>query len=334
MSKTVLITGGAGFIGSHAVEHVLVNTDWNVVVLDALTYAGNTKNFTESEHYDERRVEFIHRDLRMPLLSSAYRALDGIDYVWHFASDSHVDNSLEDPARFFIGNAQITTYLLEWARYSNIEQFVQVSTDEVYGPAEPGQEHTEWSDIIPSNPYSASKAAQEAVAIAYWRSYGVPVVITNTMNNFGERQHAEKYVPMTIDNIRQGNILSVHAGRSEDGEWVSGSRYWLHARNHADALLWLSEHPVAMYNQPGVDRPDRYNIAGEHRTNLEIAELIADALNINAFRYEFVDAHTKRPGHDLHYGLDSAKLQGLGWKPPVDMVNALDRTVQWYLRNE
>lgn len=327
----ILITGAAGFIGSHAVEHVLATTDHDVIALDGLTYAADVRNYTESEYYDPDRVTHLYHDLRAPIPDHMADRLDEASIVWHFASDSHVDQSLERPREFFLGNCAITANLLEWARDADLRQFVQVSTDEVYGPTTGNTEHVEWSTMLPSNPYSASKAAQEAISIAYWRSYGVPLVISNTMNNYGERQHEEKFIPLVIKRLRDGEEIPVHGRPKGSNRWVSGSRCWLHARNHADALLFIANTiRPARYGDPGVDRPHRYNISGERFTNNEIVEMISEIMGVPSRLY-FVDAHSTRPGHDLHYGLDGSLLDGLGWKPPVDFKGGLKKTIDWYL---
>jgi len=201
---------------------------------------------------------------------------------------------------------------------------IVISTDEVYGPVRAGSPgHPEWAAVIPSNPYSASKAAQEAIAVSYWRTYGLPVTITNCMNLFGERQDGEKFLPMLISRISQGQTATIHGTAGN-----IGTRHYLHARNLADALLHiLTALPPRQF--PGADRPDRFNIASaEPVSNLELALDVASIIG-EPLRYELVDFHSARPGHDPHYGLDPAKLTAAGWKPPVDFRDSLERTVRW-----
>lgn len=321
----VLITGGAGFAGSHLVEHLLVTTGWDLVVLDSLTYAGRTDRLTDSEYYDPGRVRLLWHDLRAPIHPHLDEQIGDVDAVLHLAAESHVDRSIADPAPFFHNNVAATLNLLEWARTRTLSHFVQVSTDEVYGPAAEGHRHAEWEPHIPSNPYAASKSAQEALAVAWWRTYDVPVVVTNTMNMFGERQHPEKMIPKTIRAIINGEPVTIHARRKGDG-WEASSRHWLHARSHADALRWILHRPVTKYGQ--ADRPDRWHIAGDEYDVHALTDHIADILG-RSWVPQFVDHHSSRPGHDHRYALDPSKIHAAGWKPPLDTLASLERTVGW-----
>ena len=204
---------------------------------------------------------------------------------------------------------------------------MQISTDEVYGPAPLGYAHQEWIDQhLPSNPYSASKAAQEDVAFSYWRTYGVPLAITNTMHIIGETQDTEKFFPMTMKKILSGEKMTIH-GNPETGE--IGSRFYLHARNQADALLFTLQQNFPAYGE--VDMPLRYHIVGEREVdNLEMANLIADAMG-KKLNYEVVDFHSSRPGHDLRYALDGSKIADVGWKAPISLEESIQRTVNWTL---
>lgn len=323
----VLVTGGCGFVGHHLVEHLLQTTDWHVVVVDSLTYAGRVDRVTTMKGYDPDRVTLIWHDLRAPIFGHLDRRIGDVDAVLHLAAESHVDRSIVDPVPFVRNNVDVTLTMLEWARTRELAHFVQVSTDELYGPAAPGQSHVEWDPVIPSNPYSASKAAQEALAIAYWRTYGVPTVIANFMNMFGERQHVEKYVPKVLRAVLRGETITVHARPDGRGGWEPSARHWLHARNHADALRWLlTETTPAAY--PEASRPDRWNVAGDELDVLTIAHKIAAAAG-RPLRCEFEDYHSSRPGHDHRYSLDASKIREAGWKPPVGLDESLERTVRW-----
>lgn len=329
----VLLTGGLGFIGHHVIEHWLENTDWEIVVLDSLRYAGRIERLTDIEGYDPSRCDVFWHDLRSPIHTTLARNIGDVNHIVNMASDSHVDRSITDPVPFVHNNVMIVLTMLEYARQVKPEKFVQISTDEVYGPAPAGISHKEGDPLRPSNPYSASKAAQEAIAFSYWRTYDVPVIVTNTMNNFGERQENVKYVPNSLQRILNGETVQIHARPNSDGTWTPGSRVWLHARNHASALHFiLDQIGVPRYTE-GIDGHPRFNVAGEKEVdNLTIAQLIADIVG-RELRYEMVDFHSSRPGHDLRYSLDGSKLRNEGWKAPLSMEESFEKTIKWYERN-
>lgn len=331
MTKRILITGMGGFIGSHFLSHVLVNTDWEVIGIDSWNHKGVSERITESTHYQKNkdRVTVYTHDLNAPLSDILIHKIGRVDYVVNFASDSHVDRSIEDPVPFVKNNVNVALNMLEFARKSKPEKFIQISTDEVYGATDGKQTHEEWSPIIPSNPYSASKAAQEAIAISYWRTYSVPVIITNVMNTAGEYQSSEKYIPMVIKKIINKQKVDVHYD-PKTGE--PGSRFWLHARNTSDAVLFMLNNVEAKL-YPEIDRPERFNIVGERQiSNLEIAQIIAKTMG-EKLDYLLVDAHSSRPGHDPHYGLCGKKLESYGYKFPVNLESSLEKMVKWTLDN-
>lgn len=360
----VLVSGAAGFAGHHLVEHLLAKTDWDIVCLDGLTYAGDYNRVTRDiAGFDPKRVSIVWHDLRSPIGWAVDQRIGPVDKVLHLAANSHVDRSIDDPANFIQANVAITVNVLEWIRgrhaakegqFPTVDQFkpdhfIQISTDEVYGPAPDGYSHKEWDPILPSNPYSASKAAQEAVAISYWRTYDIPTTITNTMNLFGERQDPEKFVGLIMSNLMAGKTIKVHAQPLSNGhvrlaraagirtvefegrQWRPGSRIWLHARNHADALVWLLQNKPAtesLYSDV-TQRPDRFHVAGQVEVdNLTMVEKIAAIMGVEP-KCELVDFHSSRPGHDLRYSLDGTKLNVAGWTPPVGFDEALERTVKW-----
>lgn len=329
--KRALLTGAGGFIGAHTLAHIMHNTDWELVCTDSFRHKGKTDRIEEmlTAHPDWReRCIIITHDLVAPFSEQMIKRIGHIDYILNVASESHVDRSITDPVDFTRNNVDLILNMLEYARKIQPEVFMQISTDEVYGAAPIGSDHKEWSPILPSNPYSASKAAQEAIAIAYWRTYGVPVVITNTMNNFGEMQDCEKFIPNVMKKLYLGERVTIHG----TPEYI-GSRFYLHARNHADALLFIIKNlPPTMYaDTAGIIKPSRYNVVGNvEANNLEIAELIAELMG-KKLDYELVDFHHTRPGHDRRYALDGNKLFDRGWKPPVDFKESMKHTVDWSL---
>lgn len=333
MSKRVLLTGASGFFGHHLLRHILMNTDWEVVCICSWQHKGIPERVKQaiagSDEY-VRRTKVITHDLEAPLTWKTIEDIGDIDYILNIASNSHVDRSITDPVDFVTGNVQLVLNMLELSKVLKPELFLQFSTDEVYGPAPNGVDFEEWSTILPSNPYSASKAAQEAIAFSYWRTYGVPLVITNTMNLTGQAQDPEKFPALCLRKIYRDEVVTIH-GTPEN----IGSRYYIHARNAADAVLFIINNlPPKLYREEEVLRPDRYNIVGETElNNLELAQMIARIMG-KELKYKFEDFHSTRPGHDRRYALSGKKLRDLGWKPPEDFEVSLKSTIDWTLQHQ
>lgn len=326
---TAFITGIGGAIGVHMYAHTMHNTDWNVVGVDSFRHKGYYDRLTEvsSTHPEWReRTNVITHDLTSPLTEREMTLIGDIDYVINLASLSDVAASITDPVWFIRNNTELMLNVLEYALVANPRAFLHFSTDEVYGPADIHHGHEEWAPILPSNPYSASKACQEAIAISYWRSYGLPLIITNTMNNFGEMQSPSKFPAMVQKALKDGSEVVIHTA----GDGQIGTRYYLHSRNAADAVLFILQNTTPHLHEPGVvDRPDRYNIVGDVQlNNHELASRIAElmGLPLKARRENFHDSH---PGHDLHYGLDGTKLKALGWKAPKGFEESMRETIEW-----
>jgi dTDP-glucose 4,6-dehydratase len=316
-----LITGGAGFIGHHLVEHILRNTDWEVVVLDRLDCSGNLNRLAGIADWEKHksRVTWVWHDLKAPVSPQVHCQIGRVDYVLHLAAGTHVDRSITDPISFVYDNVVGTANLLEYARISEPRRVLYFSTDEVFGPAAHGVKYDEWERYRSANPYAATKAGGEELALAYANTYRLPVVVTHSMNIYGERQHPEKFIPGTIAKVRDGKTVTIHADRTKTRP---GSRFYIHARNVADAVLFVL--------RAGEDG-DKYNIVGEREVdNLELAQTIADIMEV-PLHYEMVDFHSSRPGHDLRYALDGSKLATMGWKPPINFEESLERTVTWTL---
>ena len=317
--KKIMVTGGAGFIGHHLVEHLLKNTDWDITVVDRLTYASNGfDRLRDIQAYDDRRVRLFTCDFTHEFGSGLRQELGEPDYLIHLAAETHVDNSIDDPWPFIQSNVVGTYRILQWARgLSRLEKMIYFSTDEVFGPAAEGVLHREWDNYNSTNPYSASKAGGEELCLAWANTYKVPVTITHTMNAFGERQHPEKFIPMVIRRTLSGEKILVHANPEKT---KSGSRFYIHCRNIASAIQFLLE--------KGVVR-DKYNIVGEREiSNLDMVRMIGEFLG-RAPNYELVDFHSSRPGHDLRYALDGAKMRDMGWSIPTDFIRSLEATVRW-----
>ncbi len=330
--KRVLLTGVSGSIGIHTLIHIFHNTDWEVVGIATFHNKGLGERITEMlrEHpqYWERLTLITH-DLTKPISKNLQKRIGRIDYIINMASLSDVEASIQDPVPFVLNNISLTLNMLEYARKIKPEAFIQFSTDEVYGASGKDQRHPEWAPIIPSNPYAASKAAQEAIAISYWRAFGVPVIITNTMNNFAEYQQPSKYPVIIQKAIASGDTLTVHGTPKE-----IGTRYYIHSRNASDALLFILKKLPPYMHAPGeVDRPDRYNIVGDKQVdNLSLAQTIAKLMG-KELHYELVDFHSTRPGHDSHYGLSGEKLKKLGWKSPLSFEESLKNVIDWQVEH-
>jgi dTDP-glucose 4,6-dehydratase len=298
----VLLTGADGFIGSGVLKYFMKHTDWQFVCICSWRHFGKPSNIKP-----DKRVEVITHDLRGPIPD-----LGGFDYIINLASESHVDRSIADPVNFIENNVSSTLQMLEYARNNKPKVFIQFSTDEVYGVTE----HGEWDILLPSNPYAASKAAQEMIAIAYWRTYGVPVVITNSNNIVGPNQHPEKFVPKIIQLVNSDQEVTIHTANGNPGR-----RHYNPVENVADALLFiLNREPVAF---PESTRPDRFNLpGGEELDNLQMAQLIADLLG-KELKYSLIDAETIRPGYDTFYSRTEGRLTELGWRPPLTLTEGL-----------
>jgi dTDP-glucose 4,6-dehydratase len=338
----VLLTGAGGFVGHHTLAHLLKTTDWQIVATDSFRHFGISARIRavfEELPKDVSRVKVVTHDLSTPIDAITSREFGNPDVIINMASDSHVDRSIVDPRPFVENNVALALSLFEYARtLPNLKTFVQIGTDEVYGPAPIGVNHPEWSAQVPSNPYSASKSAQEAIAISYWRTFDIPLILTNTMNIIGERQDVEKFVPLIINSLQQGIPVPVHANE-KNGEWASGSRFYLHARNQADALRFLITKFIETPHRytDGLERPERFNVRGETEiSNDEMVMLIAKFLGISKSKSElvrFIDVEGTRPGHDLRYALNGDKLLKMGWEPPVAFEKSLERTVNWTVKN-
>jgi dTDP-glucose 4,6-dehydratase len=304
----ILVTGGAGFIGSNFVRHMLrEHEDIEVVVLDKLTYAGNLENLQPVE--DDERFRFIRGDIADR--DAVRQALDGCDLAFNFAAETHVDRSIHDAHDVVWTNVRGTQVLLDAVRELRIHRFVQVSTDEVYGSRREGF-FQESDPLCPSNPYSACKAAGDLLVLAYVRTWQVPALLTRSSNNYGSYQHPEKLIPLHVTNALEGRPLPVYG----DG---SNVRDWLHVEDNCRAI-----ETVARHGREG----EIYNIAGNNeRPNLWIVDRIIELTGCDADLKQFV---TDRPGHDFRYAIDDSKLHALGYEPQWSVEEGLRQTVEWY----
>jgi len=307
----MLVTGGAGFIGSNYVRRVLATTDDEVVVLDALTYAGGRDTLADVE--EDPRFTFVHgnicdRDL-------VYKTMDGCEVVVHFAAESHVDRSIVGPDDFVLTNCLGTNVLCDVARLQGVDRFVHVSTDEVYGSRADGS-FSEGDVLTPSSPYSASKAGSDLIALGYHTTFGLPVCVTRASNNYGPYQYPEKVIPLFITNLLQGLPVGVYG----DGGNI---RDWLFVDDHCAAVELVRRH-----GEPG----EIYNVGGsDELTNLELTRRLVALVGADESLITFV---TDRLGHDYRYSITLDRIASLGYRPTVTVTDGLERTVAWYRANE
>lgn len=331
MSKRILVTGGCGFIGHHLIEHFIKNTDWHIITIDRMDYASNGMDrLRDIKAFNDNRVEMFSYDLQTPMHDNFIKELGEIDYIIHMAAGSHVDNSIKEPASFIKNNIDSTIVMLEMARKIKPKKFIYFSTDEVYGTAPEGISYKEGDRFNAGNPYSASKAGAENICQAYANTYKVPIQITNLMNVIGERQHPEKFLPLVINKVRRGEIVQIHGTPDKT---QAGKRHYIHARNVADAILFILNNSNEFLDNIDASK-GRFNIVGEKEfDNLTFAKTIANAVG-KELKYEIVDFHGQRPGHDLRYALDGSKLKNLGWQPPVSIEDSIKKVVDWSLKDE
>ena len=333
--KKILITGGAGFIAHHVVDKILSSTDWEIITLDRLDFSGNLNRLNEVvrayPESEQKRVRVIHHDLKAELNPEITANIGKVDYISHLAAGSHVDRSISYPLEFVMDNVVGTAHILDYARkVDNLERFAYFGTDEVFGPAPQGINYKENDRYNSTNPYSATKAGAEELVVAYENTYGLPSFITHTMNVFGERQNAEKYIPMVIRKVRDNETVTVHANKEKT---IAGSRHYIHAKDVANALLFLLQYDISNIGADNTGaKCQKFNIVGKDEiNNLELAQFIAKVQN-QELKYEMVDFHSSRPGHDLRYALDGTKMANMGWKPE-SAFERLESVIQWTLDN-
>ena len=305
------------------VEGVLRATDWNIVIIDGLTYAGDLNRIGDIGCFAEERHRFrvVYHDLRSPITPEVHRQIGAVDLVWHLAANSHVDRSLVDALPFAHATVVGTTNLLEYLRHNQPEmrRYIGFNTDEVFGPAPAGVYYAEDSKFRPSNPYSAAKAGQWAMEYSFAHSHRMPISMVHSMNIFGERQNVEKFIPMTIKNILQGNRVLLH-GSPE----APSCRHWIHAREVCNALLFLTEHAVPEQS---------YNVIGEERSVYELAMTFSEIIGLPA-NVQWLDYHSTRPGHDLRYAMDGGKLKAMGFAYTYPLDQSLEHMTRWMIAPE
>lgn len=336
MTKKVLITGAAGFIGHHLVEYLIEKTGWELICLDKLNYSGNLNRLNDVlSKYDSetlKRVRIVFHDLRAEIGETTSNLIGNVDYILHLAASSHVDRSIKYPDEFILDNVVGTLNILQFAKNCfTLEKFIYFSTDEVFGSAPKGVEFKEYDRYNAGNPYSASKAAGEELCTAFHNTYEMPIYVTHTMNVFGERQNPEKFIPSCIRIIRNDNSMPMYV---DDELKVSASRHYVHAKDVADAInfiLRLDPSKIKIDGYAGVKIP-KFNIVGdEEYNNLDVANMIADSIGTKLNWHPVPNA---RPGHDSRYSLCGEYMKSLGWEPKISFKDRIHDMVQWSLKND
>ena len=312
--KTYLVTGGSGFIGSNFIRFLLSKeSNCHILNLDKLTYAGNPANLKDIEN--DKRYTFINGDICDEKIIRDIFSNQKIDVVINFAAETHVDRSIGSPDNFIKTDVFGVFRLLEASRNFGVDLFIQISTDEVYGSIQKGSFY-ETDQLLPSSPYSASKAGGDRLAYSYYITYGLPVIITRASNNYGLFQYPEKLIPLFVTNAIENRPLPVYG----DGKNI---RDWLFVLDHCSAVNFLIKNG---------ERGQVYNIGGGNELeNIEITQLILEKLGKSENLIQFVE---DRKGHDLRYSIDCSKLIQLGWKPQFSFTDALENTIKWYQSNE
>ena len=338
MSKKILITGGAGFIGHQVIKELLQSTDWQLLVIDRLSYAGDLSRIDEvvSEVGDsaKSRVEFIYHDLKAPLTDHIFNKLRDLNIILHIGASSHVTRSVEDPSIFIQDNIVGTFNLLEAARkIDGLELFYYFSTDEVFGPSDQEAKFKEWDRYNSKNPYSATKAAAEELTIAYNNTYSLPSLISHCCNVYGKRQNVEKFIPNTINKILNGEKIVVHT----DSNNIPGSRYYIYNDDLAKTIVFLVENYKNLTKrafQVQKKYPAKINISGDSLiSNLEVVEMIGRLLD-KEFDFKLENNDPERPGHDIKYGLDTDLIKEIGGNFDRAFEKGLEETVGWFLNNK
>jgi dTDP-glucose 4,6-dehydratase len=337
MSKKILITGGAGFIGHQVIKEILDSTDWGISVIDRLSYAGDLNRINEviidSGESNRSRVEFIYHDLQAELTDNIINKLKETNIIIHIGASSHVTRSIENPGTFIQDNILGTFNLLEAARkLNNLELFYYFSTDEVFGPSDETTKFKEWDRYNSKNPYSATKAAGEELTIAYNNTYSIPSLISHCCNVYGKRQNPEKFIPNTIKKILQDEEILVHTDSNKN----PGSRYYIYNDDLSKSIVFL----IKNYDKVGSKAfelqkksPPKINISGESLiSNLEVVEIIGKLLK-KEFKYKLEDRDPDRPGHDIKYGLDTELIKETGGRFDIGFEKGIYETIEWYLKH-
>lgn len=337
----VLLTGGGGFMGHHTILYLIKNTSWELVVTDSFRNGGMSSRirdiFKELTPTEIKRIKIVTHDLSTPIDKVTFQEFGKINVIINAASLANVDDSIKNPVPFVQNNINIGLNIFEYARnLDSLNTIIHVSTDEVFGDAEHIDQHFENHPVSPSNPYSASKVGQEAIANAYWRTYNLPIIITNATNMFGERQNEKSFIPKAIGHIIKNEPVPIHIKNINNQTKIS-SRLYLYVQNQIDAIKFLIENfqNIDHGYSSGLKSINRFNVSGNKEFyNNDIALMISDILNIKDISFSYINPSETRPGLDIRYSLNCDKIKSLGWKEPFEFNKALEKTVLWYASNK
>jgi len=325
MKERVLITGAAGFIGSHVAVHL--DDRYDVIALVRMNKIGDLHRLNALGFYGT----VVWHDLKSPITASVANRIGPVDHIIHLGAETHVDRSIEDPVEFAFSNVIGTTNLLQFARDVRhpLKTFIQFSTDEVFGPADIGEYHLETSPYNSKNPYAASKAGAEQMVVAFGHTYGLNTIVIRSMNAFGDMQHSEKFIPKIIRSVLLEETIPIHSSPDLS---KAGSRFYIHVDNISKGIQFVIDH----HDEDRIQRIGTkfYHLVGEKEVdNLQMATFISRFIG-KSLKYDLVNFHASRPGHDLRYALFDNYLKRLGWTIPESFEASLERTVKWYLDNK
>lgn len=322
----ILVTGGCGFIGHHLVEYLL-HRGHEVVSLDRLDTAGTLHRCSHIKEKYKNQLNFVFHDLKAELNEHVIARIGKVDQIYHLAAASHVNRSIADPMSFVLDNVVGTCNLLNYARnLDSLKSFLYLSTDEIFGPLHNNKPFIEWSRYNSSNPYASTKAGAEELCLAYNNTYGTPIIIAHSTNVFGERQHPEKFIPMTVKKILNDQPVQAHAKFDlQTKQLLPGLRYYVYVKNAVNAAVFIMNHG---------EIGDKYNIPGQTELdNAIVIEKISNILNKKA-QIEIVDVYTDRPGGDFNYALDGTKLLSMGYVYPYDFEESFEQTIKFTESNK
>lgn len=328
----ILLTGAAGFIGSHLLGYLLEHTEHEIICLVRLGQVGWYKRIIEATGRIAKPLpKIVHHDLRSAINPSVANEIGDVDMIIHMAASTHVDRSISDPMAFVLDNVVGTVNMLEFAREHCKKYYLQFSTDEIFGPCPFGHPgYSENDRPNPNNPYAAAKSGAEMMVRAYANTYKLPAVITRGMNVFGSMQDRNKFVPLVINNILNDKITYIHADPTKT---KAGTRFYIHADNVAHAIVFLMDNIENGKVQMNLKDIPVFHFVGEKEvSNLEMVQAIGQIMGKEP-KYEMIDFHSSRAGHDMRYGMVDNNLKAFGWVIPQTFEQSLENTVEWYLEN-